>query len=116
MRVQLTLLSTTILLIGCSPPQTTSATPPSAEKAAPTQAIRSRGVIYAVTREYNAITIQHDAIPEYDMPAMVMEFTVDDPTQLDGLEPGDNVAFELRSGLNISTISEVEADQPPGAQ
>jgi hypothetical protein len=61
------------------------------------------GVVQAVTREYNAVTIQHEAIPEYDMPAMVMEFTVDDASQLQGLAAGDIATFELRSGLDIST-------------
>lgn len=73
----------------------------------PAGPVHSRGVVYAVTREYNAITIQHEAIPEYNMPPMVMEFTV---AQLNGLEPGDNVTFETRSGLDISTISEVASN------
>lgn len=77
-----------------------------AEQASPSTPVRSRGVVQTVTREYNAVTIQHEAIPEYDMPAMVMEFTVDDPTQLDGIEAGDTVAFELRTGLDIAAISE----------
>lgn len=70
--------------------------------------MHSRGVVYAVTREENAIAIQHEAIPEYGMEPMVMEFTVDDPSKLDGIEVGDKVTFELRSGLDIATISVVE--------
>lgn len=106
-------LASAALLVGmaaCSPPQTAEAPAPAAETTAPSTPVHSRGVVYAVTREYNAITIQHEAIPEYQMPAMVMEFTVDDPAQLDGLEEGDTVTFELRSGLDIATISEVPAN------
>ena len=113
MRVQQTLLCAiaSLALCACTPPQQPAAEPPpAAEQAAATNPVHARGVVYAVTREYNAITIQHEAIPEYDMPAMVMEFTVDDPSQLDGLDAGDNVTFELRSGLDISAISEVAAN------
>lgn len=97
-------------MAACSPPQTPEAPAPAAETTAPSTPVHSRGVVYAVTREFNAITIQHEAIPEYDMPAMVMEFTVDNPAQLDGIEAGDSVTFELRGGPDISTISEVEGN------
>jgi len=97
------------VLPACSPPQPAAEAPAAADTARSTP-VRSRGVVHAVTPEYKAITIQHEAIPEYDMPAMVMEFTVDEPSQLDGLEQGDNVTFELRSGLDISTISETEGN------
>lgn len=112
MRTQFASLTTLVLaslISGCAPPQP----PPATEQAAPTGPVRSRGVVYAVTREYNAITIQHEAIPEYEMPPMVMEFTVDNPSQLDGIEAGDTVTFELRSGLDIATLTEVEAIPAP---
>lgn len=112
MRIQLTWFGVALALAlpACSPPNPAAEAPPSAEESAASTPVRSRGVVYAVTPEYNAITIQHEAIPEYQMPAMVMEFTVDDPAQLEGIAAGDTVAFELRSGLDISTISEVPAD------
>ena len=88
---------------GCSQPQQQ----PEAKQTEPSGPVHSRGVVYAVTREENAITIQHEAIPEYGMPPMVMEFTVDDPADLEGIEAGDAVAFELRSALDIASISEV---------
>ncbi len=109
MRVQLIWLcaAAAFALSACSPPEPTAEPPQAAEGSTTSSPVRSRGVVYAVTPEYNAITIQHEAIPEYQMPAMVMEFTVDDATQLEGITAGDTVAFELRSGLDISTISEV---------
>jgi Cu(I)/Ag(I) efflux system periplasmic protein CusF len=109
MHVQFTWLGAAMLslaLSACTPPQPVAEAPSAPEQAAPSVPVRSRGVVHAVTPEYNAITIQHEAIPEYDMPAMVMEFTVDNPSQLEGLAAGDSVTFELRSGLDISTISE----------
>ena len=111
MRVQLTWACAALSLaaVACSaPPQRTEEAPAAADTSpAPAIPVHSRGVVQTVTREYNAITIQHEAIPEYEMPAMVMEFTVDNPAQLQGIEAGDTVTFELRSGLDISTISEV---------
>jgi Cu/Ag efflux protein CusF len=95
----------------CSQPQPAAETPADTAAApAPSAPVRSRGVVQTVTREYGAITIQHAPIPEYDMPAMVMEFTVDNPAQLEGLEAGDTVTFELRSGLDISSIAKEDAN------
>lgn len=111
MRIHLTWLTAgvlSVLLPACTPPELAADAPASTGPSAPSAPVRSRGVVYAVTPEHNAITIQHEAIPEYDMPAMVMEFTVDNPLQLEGIEVGDSVAFTLRSGLDISTISEGE--------
>lgn len=97
---------TAIALAGCAPPSPPPSPPPAPSAAqTPSNPVRSRGVVQTVTREYNAVTIQHEAIPEYGMPAMVMEFTVDDPAQLEGIEAGDTVAFELRTGLDIAAIS-----------
>lgn len=115
MRTQIIWLSAAALslaLSACSPPPPNTEAPPTAaaEETAPSTPVRSRGVVQTVTAEYNAITIQHEAIPEYDMPAMVMEFTVDDPSQLEGIETGDTVTFELRSGLDISSIAEEDAN------
>jgi Cu/Ag efflux protein CusF len=111
-RIQITWLAVALVfaLPACSPPQPTAEAPPSAEQTAPSDPVRSRGVVYAVTREYNAITIQHEAIPEYEMAPMVMEFTVDNSSQLEGIEVGDTVTFELRSGLDIATIQEIDAN------
>jgi Cu/Ag efflux protein CusF len=68
--------------------------------------VRSRGVVVAVTPEYNAVTIQHEPIPGYQMPAMTMEFTVADGAQLDGIAAGDTVTFELSGPIDIATITE----------
>lgn len=109
MRIRKSLLiaaALTGVLPACTPPQQEAA-PKQAEPAA---LVRSSGVVFAITREYNAVTIQHEPIPEYEMDAMVMEFTVDEPAQLDGIEVGDQVSFVLRSGLDIQTITVVEAE------
>ncbi|MGE0045915.1 MAG: copper-binding protein [Hyphomonadaceae bacterium] len=61
-----------------------------------------------VTREHGAITIQHEAIPEYGMGAMTMEFTVADAASLEGIQPGDSVRFELSGPLDIASLSKIE--------
>jgi Cu/Ag efflux protein CusF len=90
----------------CTPPEQN----PAAEQEAAPVLVHSRGTVFAVTREYNAITIQHEPIPEYTMPAMTMEFTVDEASRLDGIEAGDRVAFVLSGGLDIQSIEKVEAE------
>jgi Cu/Ag efflux protein CusF len=88
-------------LPGCSPP------PPQADssEAETPPPVRSRGVVVAVTPEESVITIQHEPIPEYSMPAMTMEFTVADPSQLQGLDAGDRVSFALSGPIDIETIA-----------
>lgn len=88
-------------LVGCSPPDQSMA--PDDEPVA--TSIRSRGVVVAVTPEYNAVTIQHEPIPELGMPAMTMEFTAAPSVSLDGVDIGDTISFELSGPLDISSIT-----------
>ena len=41
-----------------------------------------------------AIVVDHERIPGY-MEAMRMTLKLDDPADLEGVEPGDNISFEL---------------------
>lgn len=111
MRLQLLFLASACAILGCSQPPTTTAT--TSQQAAPVTNVHSRGVVRAITREYNAITIEHEAMPEYGMEAMVMEFTVDDGSKLNGINVGDHVSFVLKSGLDISSITVTERATPP---
>lgn len=111
MRLFISLL-TAAAVAGCTPPSSSS--PPPAPVVAPAGAptasaiVLSRGLVHAVTREHNAITIEHEAIPEYGMGAMMMEFTVANPAQLESIEAGDRVTFELSGPIDIATISKVD--------
>ena len=90
-------------LSACTEPQ-----PQERSTAQPSEApasVHSRGVVVAVTREYDAITIRHEPIPEYGMGEMTMEFTVADGAQLEGIEVGDHVSFELSGPIDIKTIT-----------
>ena len=96
-------------LAACSPPQPAS-TEQQTGRATSSAPIRGRGVVVAVTPEYNALTIHHEPIPEYDMPAMTMEFGLEQAATLEGIEVGDHVEFVLSGPISISAIEEMQAD------
>jgi len=107
-------LTPVVLLFGlglaaCSSPQLTSADQ-QAEPSTSSAPIRARGVVVAVTPEYNAVTIQHEAIPEYDMPPMAMEFGLEAAASLEGIEVGDRVELVLSGPISISAIEEMETE------
>jgi Cu/Ag efflux protein CusF len=103
-RLQFLSLLFVLALAACTPPSAEPEQPAAQTTEAP-RIVRSNGTVVAVTPEYNAITIQHEPIPEYGMEAMAMEFTVADGSQLSGIEAGDQVVFELSGPIDISTIS-----------
>lgn len=100
MRLSIIIAAGFLTLAGCSQPQQ----PPVTDEPAET-GIRSSGVVVAVTPEYNAVTIQHEPIPELGMSAMTMEFTAAPSVSLDGVDVGDTVSFELSGPLDISSIT-----------
>ena len=55
------------------------------------------GKIVKIDPSAGKITIDHQKIPNLDMPPMTMVFQVKDPTMLDGLEPGDKVHFSAET-------------------
>lgn len=64
------------------------------------------GGIKAVQPAEKTVIIQHQAISNY-MAAMTMPFTVKDAKDLDGLKPGDEVAFELNVTETKSWVSHI---------
>ncbi|MDX2275025.1 MAG: copper-binding protein [Hyphomonadaceae bacterium] len=97
------------VLSACGNPQAPIADQTSVATDAPTT-VQSRGQVVAITPEYNAITISHEAIPEFDMAAMTMEFTVADASQLAELAVGDQVNFGLSGPIDIATIHRAPPD------
>ena len=74
--------------------------------AAPVQA-RSSGTITALDQEAGKVTLNHEAIPEAEWPAMTMGFDAD-PALLGDLEVGDRVAFDVEiagSSGKVTAIS-----------
>lgn len=55
-----------------------------------------RGTVAFVIPERNRVVVNHEAIPTIPMEAMVMNYSVDPPSLLQGIEPGDRVRFRLK--------------------
>ena len=101
-----------LALASCSPPHQQSNAPQTAAApaAAAPQAVVARGVgeVVVLQPEYSAVTIRHEAIPEYGMAAMTMEFTIADAAQLGGLQIGDQVRFDLKGPTEIERIEVIK--------
>ena len=111
-------LAALLALAGCGDTQTepdANATPTGNATAAmgemdasatPIQA-KSTGTITALDREAGKVTLNHEAIPEAEWPAMTMGFDAD-PALLGDLEVGDRVAFDVEiagSSGKVTAIS-----------
>ena len=67
------------------------------------------GVITAIDTKENILTLDHEAIPAINWPAMKMGFKVADPSLLNGLTVGDKVDFELKAeGENFTFNRQAE--------
>ncbi len=108
MRLLLLPLIAATMMGACSQPQTKTDEPPAAAQSESPAGVHSSGTVVAITREYSAITIQHAPIPEFQMDAMTMEFTVADASELDGLNVGDSVTFDLSGPIDIRTIRKAD--------
>lgn len=53
------------------------------------------GIVKAIDKIAGTITLDHEAIPEANWPAMTMGFKIA-PALLDGVAVGDKVAFDLK--------------------
>ncbi len=49
--------------------------------------------VKAIDLEQVKITLKHEPLTEFDMPAMTMVFRVTDPTKLAGVAEGDKIEF-----------------------
>ena len=65
-----------------------------AAAAAPAQKL-AQGKVDALDRAKASITLTHGPIPSVDMQAMTMDFRVDPPRLLDGVQPGQEVEFDV---------------------
>lgn len=104
LRLQLLTLAAASALAACTPPQPQTQAP-AAQPSETAALVHARGEVVAITPEYNAITIRHDPIPEYGMAAMVMEFTVDEASDLESVNVGDQVSFTLKGPIDIASIT-----------
>jgi protein SCO1 len=84
---------------------------------------RAQGIVLAVDRPQQTLTISHRAIPGY-MEAMAMPFHVESTREMDGLQPGSRIDFELRVTkrstmvrhvrLQKTSLAEVPLPKPEG--
>jgi Cu/Ag efflux protein CusF len=54
------------------------------------------------------ITLRHDEIKQFDMPALTGTYKVSDPSMLDKVQPGDHVRFSLDRVNNQYTITRID--------
>jgi protein SCO1/2 len=67
----------------------------------------TQGIIEHISDDRHTATIQNDAIPGYMM-AMTMDFSIRDEHLMDGLAPGDKIAFTLEVTKDDSWITNVQ--------
>jgi protein SCO1/2 len=75
------------------------------------KAYRVTGVVREIEANRTSVRIKHDEIPGY-MAAMTMPFDVRDPHELDGVNPGDKVAFRLNVTETDGWIDQLTVIEP----
>lgn len=71
------------------------------------------GLIRKIDTFTNRVSVKHDVIPNLNMPGMTMSFVVADPSQLNGLNPGDKIRFVADEVDGELTILWLEKAPPP---
>ena len=69
--------------------------PATAAPAAAQSADMADGEVRWIDRDAGKITLRHGEIKSLDMPGMTMGFRVDPPRLLDGVQPGQEVEFDV---------------------
>lgn len=71
---------------------------------------RAQGVVLAVDRPTQTVTISHRAIPGY-MEAMAMPFHAESAAELARLAPGSRIDFQLRVSRNATVVRHIQVRQ-----
>jgi Cu/Ag efflux protein CusF len=66
------------------------------------------GVVAEVDQAAGTVTLDHEEIPNLQMAAMTMAWTVKDRAMLKGLKPGDKVKFEAEDVDGQPKVVEIE--------
>ncbi len=90
-----------LLVTGCGGSDSSSAGDPvAAAEAEEPRTFTVRGQFVAPALEGAAMRVSHEEMPDY-MDAMTMNFRLQDPTELEGIKPGDKIEFEyVADGTN----------------
>ncbi|MDR9826471.1 efflux RND transporter periplasmic adaptor subunit [Vibrio sp. FNV 38] len=65
---------------------------------APTETVWAKGEITEVMEDHRMLTINHQPVPEWDWPGMVMNFNIADGVELSQLTKGQMIDFEMQKG------------------
>jgi protein SCO1/2 len=71
---------------------------------------RAQGIVLAVDRDNQTVTISHRAIPGY-MDAMAMPFHAEPSEHLDQLSPGSRIEFQLQVSRKSSRVRHIRVQQ-----
>lgn len=69
--------------------------------------VKSAGAVTAIDASSGKITLEHDAIPAVEWPAMTMGFKVK-PELLKGIAVGDKVDFDLTVSGNAGEVTAIQ--------
>jgi Cu/Ag efflux protein CusF len=69
--------------------------------------VSGTGTVNAIMADEGKLNISHDPIPALDWPEMTMDFRLAETVELDGVEVGSEVTFQLRKAADGSY--EIEA-------
>ena len=92
--------------VGCKPAAPATATGASSAEETPRE-YSVRGVVRRVEPERRSVVVKHEEIPGF-MPAMTMPFDVKEPKELNGLKPGDQIAFRMLVTTNDGWIDRIQ--------
>lgn len=81
---------------------------------APAETVWAKGEITDVMPGHAMLTINHQPVPEWDWPGMVMNFNLAEDVTSDGLESGQAIEFEMKKTPDgMYEIVELKVDQTP---
>lgn len=109
MKTTLPFLLVLLIFSGCARTSSPQPTPtPSPTIAAPSgKSYPAKGIVKSINNKEGSLEIDHEDI-EGLMPAMVMEWPLKDPKQLETLKVGDKIEFVLLETGNEQIITEVK--------
>jgi len=71
------------------------------------QPVKMHGVVNSINAAAGRVNITHDPVPELKWPTMKMNFKVQDPAMLNGLESGTTVDFEIQKMGNQYLVTRI---------
>lgn len=97
----LILFSLTCFFSSCS-----DSVDPAKSQAVVVLTFQGKGLVKAINKDKQKITLDHEAIKDY-MEPMVMDFSVAEKSMFDNITIGDKVEFTLKHEAGIDTITEI---------